>query len=66
MLRPTRTVGVAVGLRGLPVHGSLDGFLPSGEAELALCGGQTDGQAGRFNLSSDPPSSRLLSPHRLS
>lgn len=31
------TVGIAAGLCGLPVHGSLDGFLPTGKAELALC-----------------------------
>lgn len=64
MVRP-RTVGVAVGLRGLPVHGSLDGFLPSGEAELALCGGQTEGvrPGGTISASAptgSPPGSVLL------
>ena len=31
------TLGIAAGLVGLPVHGSLDGFLPASVAELALC-----------------------------
>lgn len=41
---PRRTVAAALGLRGLPVHGPLHGFLPPGEAELALWQDDVTGQ----------------------
>lgn len=43
------TVGIAARFCGLPIHGSLDGFLPAREAVLTLCeeDGQTDRQAGQ-------------------
>lgn len=43
-----RTVGVAGGLRGLPVHGPLHGFLPASKPELTLCVG--GGKGGHTRL----------------
>lgn len=54
------TVAASLRLCGLPVHGPLHGFLPSGEAELALWQDDITGQAWRGPLASETGSIELL------